>query len=1382
MQPKLYSIIRLFITCVALLSLSPLSAQFNPCNFDAGTLSVADGGRILRICIDDPEEPVDINQDGFIGGMNRWFITSTGGIILDANPGIPPFDLSSYGARAVAIWSVAFSGDLDGVELGENICNAGASECFDLSNSVVVDRNTGDDCDQPCDVTSGELSLTDGGGVSTTICIDDGPASAVAVSLSGPVSGENTTFLITNEQAEILAIPGGDGPFDISGAGTGTCIIWHLAFDDGLEGLAVGNTPSDFDGCFAISNGVAVERVTGDDCPMAFTATINGVNEVPVPVTSTGVGNLVASIAGNTLMVSGSFSGLTADFDATIAGGAHLHNGLAGQAGGIAVILTTQVDDDLRGGVFIASQNTFELTDEQADALRARGIYINIHSTEYPAGEIRGQLVPAGADAYNRAFLLGVNEVPSIVTSAQGGVIIERTGNEITVSGGFSGLSSAIATSLAGGAHIHVGAVGQNGPVLVPLNMDISDDMTAASFPADDNTFTLTDEQVATMNANGLYVNVHSMNFLGGELRGQITDESTISFYADLSGHQEQPEPVNTMGAGRVQANVTGSTMTVFGSVANLSDTILTALAGGAHLHLGLAGESGPVTFPLTIDLNETGNGGVWSATANTFELDEDQLETLFARGYYVNVHSAAVGSGEVRGQVMNLAKGYFGANLSGANAKPFAVETTGTGFLMSELAGTELTVTGAFSDLVSDFDANVAGGSHLHVGNSAMTGGVDFVLAVELSEDLRSGVYQASENTFTLSDAQSARLQSGGYYFNLHTVNNPSGEIRGQLLRDDNAFPSAPVVDTPAEGAEITIFSGSSDLTGGTFAAATDPNDDALVYLVEFVALEGTDDEVRRLYTIGPDTTVDRSFDAIYDTLVSLGAINGLTIELEYRVLASDGSVETPGTFRTVSLTLSDGQPCLVDGGVLALADGGGDVITICAGDGVSDAFNVTLTDTVGSNFTYVITNDSLEILGLPADQPFDLEDAGGGICLVWALSFEDGLEGATVGANAGDLSGCFDLSNPITVIRQTGDDCATTLCMVDGGLLSLSDGGDSITICAGDGNPDPFDVILTDTVGSNFTYVITNDSLEILGLPADQPFDLEGAGGGLCLIWALSFEDGLEGAMVGANAGDLSGCFDLSNPIYVTRLTGDDCMDGLTTGVVINEVSARGQIELTHLGGPTMDLRNLTLRNATGVIAWPASSLTCGNFQMKPGEITVIDFGSTINPASGELALASTEGLLQSYVAWGTGDRTLETAAISAMVWSADNVLGPITDEASLQLLHDVSFPTFRATEPTICSENELSVSTSFPTAAASVLAFPNPFSRQLTLEVDGLKADRSNLEVLDLNGRLLRSSILEFRTGRIVVPMDGLSQGTYLLRVTNTNGVSTLRVVRQ
>ncbi|MCG8328398.1 MAG: T9SS type A sorting domain-containing protein, partial [Chitinophagales bacterium] len=192
--------------------------------------------------------------------------------------------------------------------------------------------------------------------------------------------------------------------------------------------------------------------------------------------------------------------------------------------------------------------------------------------------------------------------------------------------------------------------------------------------------------------------------------------------------------------------------------------------------------------------------------------------------------------------------------------------------------------------------------------------------------------------------------------------------------------------------------------------------------------------------------------------------------------------------------------------------------------------------------------------ILGLPptpSDVNFD--GAGPGECLVWHLSYEDGLTGAEVGANAADLQGCYSLSNPISVFR----------IQPEGGTL---DGG-PFTFCVSDGVDDMIaagDITLTGNSGTNSAWVVTDVNGNILGLPptpSDVNFD--GAGPGECLVWHLSYEDGLTGAEVGANAADLQGCYSLSNPISVFRIE-------VNGGMVMTE---DGETEITVTVGDGID-----------------------------------------------------------------------------------------------------------------------------------------------------------------------------------------------------------------
>jgi hypothetical protein len=74
-------------------------------------------------------------------------------------------------------------------------------------------------------------------------------------------------------------------------------------------------------------------------------------------------------------------------------------------------------------------------------------------------------------------------------------------------------------TSNATAAHIHQGAAGVNGPVIVPLVGGAG--ATAGTWTVTPGAI-LTVAQLTALRASGLYVNIHTATNLGGEIRGQI--------------------------------------------------------------------------------------------------------------------------------------------------------------------------------------------------------------------------------------------------------------------------------------------------------------------------------------------------------------------------------------------------------------------------------------------------------------------------------------------------------------------------------------------------------------------------------------------------------------------------------------------------------------------------------------------------------------------------------------------------------------------------------------------------------------------------------------------------------------------------------------------
>jgi hypothetical protein len=106
--------------------------------------------------------------------------------------------------------------------------------------------------------------------------------------------------------------------------------------------------------------------------------------------------------------------------------------------------------------------------------------------------------------------LSGAEEVPPVQASGSGEGTV-RVNSDGTVTG------SVTTTGVDGTmAHIHQGAKGQNGPVIIPLTKS-------------GNTYTvpagakLNEAQMKAFKEGGLYVNVHTAKNKAGEVRGQLT-------------------------------------------------------------------------------------------------------------------------------------------------------------------------------------------------------------------------------------------------------------------------------------------------------------------------------------------------------------------------------------------------------------------------------------------------------------------------------------------------------------------------------------------------------------------------------------------------------------------------------------------------------------------------------------------------------------------------------------------------------------------------------------------------------------------------------------------------------------------------------------------
>lgn len=393
---------------------------------------------------------------------------------------------------------------------------------------------------------------------------------------------------------------------------------------------------------------------------------------------------------------------------------------------------------------------------------------------------------------------------PVVETDSNGSFSARLDGNVLSVDGSYSQLTSSLLPI--GGAdpagnpesaiHIHIGELGANGPIV--RNLTVNEKLGRERAGKFTGTFKLSDEQVASLIADGLYVNLHTQNNPSGELRGQIAVESSdlvggevIATGLPLEESQQPNDVVNTASTGDLSLSLNGNKLVVLGDFSDLTSPLLPV--GGAdsagnpessiHIHIAPAGENGPIVRNLTVDESDGEFSGL-------FTLEDDQVDSLLEDGLYVNVHTQANPSGELRAQ-LNIDSTDLGNSELKPNNLPLeesqqtsnVVNTASTGNFSAILNSNRLVVLGNFSDLTSpllpiggaDPVGNPESAIHIHIGAAGMNGPIIRNLTVDEAGGEFSGA-------FDLSDQQVETLISDGLYVNVHTQNNPSGELRGQI------------------------------------------------------------------------------------------------------------------------------------------------------------------------------------------------------------------------------------------------------------------------------------------------------------------------------------------------------------------------------------------------------------------------------------------------------------------------------------------------------------------------------------------------------------------------------------------------------------------------
>jgi hypothetical protein len=235
-------------------------------------------------------------------------------------------------------------------------------------------------------------------------------------------------------------------------------------------------------------------------------AAMNAADERPAPK-----GDVSAARGTFTATVTKSDAGAVLNWELTFtnlsgpAAAAHIHVADRGTPGPVVVPLCAPCASGVSG---TANINATVLSAIQSD--RA---YVNVHTALNPAGEIRDQLSPV---ASVRTTLRAAKERPKPkgnVRRAKGlfTATVTRQGDSAVIAWR---LTFSRLTGKAVAAHIHRGAPGKAGPVIVPLCAPCRNGVRGR--------VTVGASVLAALETGRAYVNIHTARNQAGEVRGQI--------------------------------------------------------------------------------------------------------------------------------------------------------------------------------------------------------------------------------------------------------------------------------------------------------------------------------------------------------------------------------------------------------------------------------------------------------------------------------------------------------------------------------------------------------------------------------------------------------------------------------------------------------------------------------------------------------------------------------------------------------------------------------------------------------------------------------------------------------------------------------------------
>jgi hypothetical protein len=449
--------------------------------------------------------------------------------------------------------------------------------------------------------------------------------------------------------------------------------------------------------------------------------------------------------------------------------GLHVHRGAPGVDGGIEV-------DLLSGGASFANAAATaegELTISTALAAELTAdpdaFYVNVHTSAATAGLARGQLAPFQSFEWH-ARLSGAEEVPPASQPGQGAASVRVAGN---LQATWVVAMKTPAIGLVTGAHVHVGAAGQPGGILLDLDRPSAVVDAAAGTATHTVAAPLATVARIALEPSEFHLNVHTAAAPNGAARGQLRT-GTVEMWAELFGDQETDVVFPTFrGSAALQLHtLTTGNMMIGIPAATQSLAALT----GAEVRAGGLGVDGATMIDLFAGPDLGGSESTGSAEGS-ITYDQKTFTRLVAdpAAFHANLFTADAPLGAVRGQFHQEPLTFL-ALLDGENENPPADPEQG-GTMLLILTGVHeasftLSLTNPAPEDVLMF--------HVHDGAAGVNGPILI--------DLMGGETTMGETSITGNAPFTGRTfvrlyaNAQAFYGNAHTAAFINGAIRGQL------------------------------------------------------------------------------------------------------------------------------------------------------------------------------------------------------------------------------------------------------------------------------------------------------------------------------------------------------------------------------------------------------------------------------------------------------------------------------------------------------------------------------------------------------------------------------------------------------------------------